>query len=357
MSKSEEARLAGGEKGLPVVAAARARATATPYASVVYASVATSEAARLLLFPSLWLLVEQCGGEGARDQGLAAAVFCAGGVLSSPLLGHLADWLGGPGIALALSNSIIALGCILYLRAESFSELLAAQFALGLGSGSVGVARAVFAASPDARLRSEHLARLTAVQVAALGLLPVLGSLLSAWAQQHPSGLGLGLGLGLGSSSSSSGGGGGGGSRLELVVGPLSLPALLLLGAAVANVALAAAVRLPLPRARACWAWACWACCGWGSSRGGPSYAPISPGPGPGLSSGSDSGSGYGSGSSSSGYGSGSVFEGKSGAGVEAGGEEGEGEGEGEGAVAGAGEEAGTADAALSKERAGVVLL
>ena len=100
----------------------------------------TGDSSRGIGFPTLWLFVESLHGDH-EDLGFAVALFSAGRIVSSPLLGHLSD-VWGYRLVLTVAMCVMAAGCLFYMAAGSLSALYVAQFSIGMGAGVLGVTRA-----------------------------------------------------------------------------------------------------------------------------------------------------------------------------------------------------------------------
>jgi len=91
--------------------------------------VFVGDAARGVLFPSLWPRIQSLGGKKVH-QGIAVASFSLGRIVSSPLLGRYSE-LHGYRQVLIGSTSIFMLGCIAYLFANSLGTIFLAQSTIG----------------------------------------------------------------------------------------------------------------------------------------------------------------------------------------------------------------------------------
>lgn len=152
--------------------------------AVVALCVLVGDASRGLFFPTLWLLVNQLGGN-IEDQGLAVAMFSVGRIVTSPIWGYMSEKLGYR-VALISALSVVFFGCILYINATSLLALLVSQFVIGLGCGTLGVTRSYVTNSTTRASRTVQLARLTAVQYAAFSVMPIAGSALSWLGESRP---------------------------------------------------------------------------------------------------------------------------------------------------------------------------
>jgi Na+/melibiose symporter-like transporter len=100
---------------------------------IIYYSVLTSEMARGILFPTLWLYVSAMGGSKSF-QGLVVSSFSMGRILSAPFFGYLSE-IYGHQLVLILCNIVIIIGTLLYASASSVYWLIGGQFVIGFGAG------------------------------------------------------------------------------------------------------------------------------------------------------------------------------------------------------------------------------
>ena len=91
--------------------------------------VFVGDAARGVLFPSLWPRIQSFGGKKVH-QGIAVASFSLGRIVSSPLLGRYSELYGYRQVLLG-STAIYMLGCFAYLFANSLSTIFLAQSIIG----------------------------------------------------------------------------------------------------------------------------------------------------------------------------------------------------------------------------------
>jgi MFS family permease len=101
--------------------------------AIIYLCVFVSDAARGILFPTLWLYV-QSFGVGSMYQGFVVSAFSAGRIISSPILGYFSE-IYGYRKSLVLSNLIVIIGCFLYGIAPNVMWLIIGQFIIGIGAG------------------------------------------------------------------------------------------------------------------------------------------------------------------------------------------------------------------------------
>lgn len=100
---------------------------------VVYLCVLTSELARGILLPTLWLYIESMGGTKSY-QGFAIGAFSLGRIVGAPLFGYLSE-LYGHQLPLILCNVIIMIGSTLYLFSPTVMWIIFSQTLIGFGAG------------------------------------------------------------------------------------------------------------------------------------------------------------------------------------------------------------------------------
>lgn len=135
------------------------------------------DAARGVLFPALWPLVQRLGG-GRVDQGYLVASFSIGRLVITNLLGVYASKYGHRS-ALLISQYSLMLGSLLWANAyllNSLPTLYCAQVLMGLGTGSLGVTRSYVSEQTPPNERTASLAHLTSLQYAGFAVTPLLGS-------------------------------------------------------------------------------------------------------------------------------------------------------------------------------------
>mmetsp|Transcript_7362 Transcript_7362/g.16694 ORF Transcript_7362/g.16694 Transcript_7362/m.16694 type:complete len:503 (-) Transcript_7362:126-1634(-) len=135
---------------------------------------------RGVLFPIMWPLVQELGGNSVW-LGYAVGAFSFGRIIASPSLGK---WSIEQGYSKTLltSTTIMLFGCILFAqvyRVGSLWFLLASQIVLGIGSATLGVTRAYVAEITATRQRTTYIAWLTAVQYGGFTVTPIFGALFS----------------------------------------------------------------------------------------------------------------------------------------------------------------------------------
>ena len=147
---------------------------------IVGAVVLIGDSSRGVLFPVMWELCSELGGDLA-SLGYLVALFSAGRFLVTVPFGYVCDKYRHRFI-LIIANAILAAGAVLWANAYSVRSLwvlYCAQVLLGCGSGSLGVTRSFFVEQVPPSRRMEVLGVMTAVQYAGFTVSPVVGSLLS----------------------------------------------------------------------------------------------------------------------------------------------------------------------------------
>ena len=120
---------------------------------------------RGVLFPIMWPLVQELGGNSVW-LGYAVGAFSFGRIIASPSLGKCSIE-HGYSKTLVGSTLIILIGCVLFAhvyRVGSLYFLVFCQIVLGIGSATLGVTRAYVAEITATRHRTKYIAWLTAVQ-------------------------------------------------------------------------------------------------------------------------------------------------------------------------------------------------
>ncbi|KAL7542996.1 hypothetical protein ACHAWF_007295 [Thalassiosira exigua] len=135
---------------------------------------------RGVLFPIMWPLVEELGGNTVW-LGYAVGAFSFGRIISSPTLGK---WSIEKGYSktLVTSTTIMIVGCLFFAqvyRIGSLFFLVFSQIILGVGSGTLGVTRAYVAEITATRQRTTYIAMITAVQYGGFTVTPIFGALFS----------------------------------------------------------------------------------------------------------------------------------------------------------------------------------
>lgn len=135
---------------------------------------------RGVLFPIMWPLVQELGGNSVW-LGYAVGAFSFGRIIASPSLGK---WSIEKGYSktLVTSTTIMLFGCILFAqvyRVGSLVFLVVSQIILGVGSATLGVTRAYVAEITATRQRTTYIAALTAVQYGGFTVTPIFGALFS----------------------------------------------------------------------------------------------------------------------------------------------------------------------------------
>jgi MFS family permease len=142
----------------PIVQSPAAEVNAYVTYGIIGFSVLIGDMARGILFPTMWLFILSFNGSRASE-GYALASFSAGRVLSTPIFGKFSDILGHRKV-LILCNIILAVGCLLYTRANELYWLNFAYIIMGIGSGSLGVTRSFVAEKCERKYRTVQLSRL-----------------------------------------------------------------------------------------------------------------------------------------------------------------------------------------------------
>ena len=139
--------------------------------------VFVGDTSRGILFPILSTLCTQLGGT-VVDLGYLVAMFSIGRLLVTAPLGYVSDRYRHR-LPLLISSLILVLGAILWANAflaKRISALYAAQFLLGVGSGSLGITRSFVVEQCDPSKRTQVLALITALQYAGFTISPIIGS-------------------------------------------------------------------------------------------------------------------------------------------------------------------------------------
>ena len=132
---------------------------------------------RGVLFPIMWPLVQELGGN-AVWLGYAVGAFSFGRIIASPTLGKMSID-SGYSKTLVISTTIIIIGSLLFAsvyRVGSLYFLVFAQVILGVGSGTLGVTRAYVAEITATRERTTYIALQTAVQYGGFTITRIFGS-------------------------------------------------------------------------------------------------------------------------------------------------------------------------------------
>jgi hypothetical protein len=133
--------------------------------------------ARGILFPTLWPLVSDLGGD-ERIQGIAVGAFSVGRIVSGPRFGSATVRFGYMRTLIS-STLILFLGMFMYAQTCAVGTcwyLILSQVVTGYGSGTLGVTRAFVADVTPTRNRTTYMAYLTAMQYAGFTVTPLLGS-------------------------------------------------------------------------------------------------------------------------------------------------------------------------------------
>lgn len=162
----------------------RRRLAAQPSASTLVLNAAVllvSEASRGLFVASLFTFtLALLEGNPERAESLNAvnvALYNVGRLIAAPLLGVAADRISFRATYVA-ALSIATIGHLMYLLAEvgegSVMLMIASRFIVGIGSGTLGVARAVVPLLTRPQSRTTWYAMLSAAKFVGYGLTPVL---------------------------------------------------------------------------------------------------------------------------------------------------------------------------------------
>ncbi len=153
--------------------------------NVVCMVVLLGDMARGVVFPSLWHLVIELGGNEVT-LGYAVAAFSFGRMISNPIFGAWSIKYGYK-FTLTFTGCILLFGTLLYAQAQNVgaaSFLILAQTVMGVGSGTLGVTRA-YAADVTARHeRTTYMAIITAVQYCGFTVTPIIGAFFNAVLRQ-----------------------------------------------------------------------------------------------------------------------------------------------------------------------------
>lgn len=145
---------------------------------IICAVVLIGDMNRGVLFPIMWPLVEELGGNTVW-LGYAVGAFSFGRIIASPSLGKMSIEKGYSK-TLVMSTSIMLIGCLMFaqvVRVQSLLFLLFSQIILGIGSATLGVTRAYVAEITATRQRTTYIAFLTAVQYGGFTVTPIFGAL------------------------------------------------------------------------------------------------------------------------------------------------------------------------------------
>jgi MFS family permease len=133
--------------------------------------------ARGVIFPVLWKLCQELGGQ-TTDLGTLIATFSFGRMFFGPILGYICDRYNHK-FSLMIASVLLLTGSVVWSMVYLTSNigfLYLGQFLLGCGSGSLGVSRAYIVEScPKVKL-TEVMAYMNALQFAGFTVSPILGS-------------------------------------------------------------------------------------------------------------------------------------------------------------------------------------
>lgn len=132
---------------------------------------------RGVVFPIMWPLVQELGGDSVW-LGYAVGAFSFGRIVASPTLGK---WSIEYGYSKTLigSTTTMLIACLLFAqvyRVNSLYYLIFSQIMLGVGSATLGVTRAFVAEITATRERTVYIALLTAVQYGGFTVTPLFGA-------------------------------------------------------------------------------------------------------------------------------------------------------------------------------------
>lgn len=145
---------------------------------VVCLVILVGDMSRGAMFPSLWGLVKQLGGDSVT-LGYAVGAFSFGRILVNPVFGNWSHTWGYTN-TLLLSTCILLFGTFVYSQVLSVGRpefLIIAQTLLGIGSGTLGVTRAFVADVTAKRSRTTYMAWVTAVQYGGFTVTPFVGAI------------------------------------------------------------------------------------------------------------------------------------------------------------------------------------
>ncbi|KAJ1387074.1 major facilitator superfamily domain-containing protein, partial [Ochromonadaceae sp. CCMP2298] len=135
---------------------------------------------RGILFPVLWALCHELGG-GVLSLGYVVAAFSIGRLVVTVPLGYFCDRYRHRR-SLLIASTVLCCGALLWANVFLLGHLywlLAAQLALGIGSGSLGVTRSFVAEQMPPSQRTETMGLMFALQYAGFTVSPIVGSVLS----------------------------------------------------------------------------------------------------------------------------------------------------------------------------------
>ena len=125
-----------------------------------------SECARGVQIPTLWLLIDELGGNKI-DLGFLISLFFVGRLCSSAVFELFAEHCGFK-LSLCLAKSLLGIGALLMAnsyKTDFLGVLYIAQIFMGLGSGTIGVTRMYVMERLPRNRRTPFLARLATLQV------------------------------------------------------------------------------------------------------------------------------------------------------------------------------------------------
>ena len=140
--------------------------------------VLVGDMSRGIYFPTLYLNVLRCGGDNVTA-GVAVASMSAGRIVISPYFGRLSETIRHRHV-LCISTGILFVGAYMYSQASSVQGIIAGQFVVGIGSGTLGVTRSYVAETTHRDSRTENMAYLTAMQYTGFAVFPIVGAVLTS---------------------------------------------------------------------------------------------------------------------------------------------------------------------------------
>lgn len=126
---------------------------------VIYLITFVAEMGRGLLVPTIWIKVESVAPDSSYLGFVVAALSC-GRIVGAPVVGSLSDQYNYRRVLIGC-NIILIIGALMYCISGSIITLLAAQFVMGIGGGSLASLRGYVAESVSREQRTEYIAYLT----------------------------------------------------------------------------------------------------------------------------------------------------------------------------------------------------
>jgi len=153
---------------------------------IICCVVLISDMNRGVVFPVMWPLVQQLGGDTVW-LGYAVGAFSFGRIIASPALGRMSIVFGYSKTLIG-STTLMIFACLLFAqvyRVNSLYFLVFSQILLGVGSATLGVTRAFVAEVTATRQRTAYIGLLTAVQYGGFTVTPLFGALLMYALQEN----------------------------------------------------------------------------------------------------------------------------------------------------------------------------